>query len=200
MSTSLINGSLSTGYCPTCGEDVDIQDTGKCPRGHLAMVSLTQKGLDKNIFKPVDTRSWNELSDSEKSSVSRAVVATGLTREQVMGDESKLKEVVILPPSRIARQWIQQTQTLIESLRATKMKLEAGIKMERKNIARIDKAIMTLSTHLENYTVADAPVVPAPPQWAMKYERCVVCGTTERKHKAKGLCVRCEGASRRVIK
>lgn len=28
-------------------------------------------------------------------------------------------------------------------------------------------------------------------RWAMKYKACTRCGTTERRHKARGLCLRC---------
>lgn len=28
-------------------------------------------------------------------------------------------------------------------------------------------------------------------KWALKYDKCIVCGTTNRKHQAKGMCVNC---------
>ena len=35
-------------------------------------------------------------------------------------------------------------------------------------------------------------------QWSRKYEACVVCGTTERKHAGKGYCTRCNQHKRTV--
>ena len=32
--------------------------------------------------------------------------------------------------------------------------------------------------------------------WAYLYKCCVLCGTTERRHVAKGLCLRCNGRVR----
>jgi uncharacterized Zn finger protein (UPF0148 family) len=28
-------------------------------------------------------------------------------------------------------------------------------------------------------------------RWAMKYDKCIICGTTERKHKGNGMCMNC---------
>lgn len=42
----------------------------------------------------------------------------------------------------------------------------------------------------------DAPVRPLKP-WAQRFERCVCCGTTDRRHMAHGRCQRCHGGGRR---
>ena len=31
----------------------------------------------------------------------------------------------------------------------------------------------------------------SPDKWAMKYDKCIKCGTTKRKHMAKGRCINC---------
>lgn len=37
-------------------------------------------------------------------------------------------------------------------------------------------------------------------QWSMKFSKCLVCGTTERKHCIKGLCSRCYERTRKEYK
>ena len=35
-------------------------------------------------------------------------------------------------------------------------------------------------------------------KWSIKYDKCIECGTTERKHKSKGLCANCSARKRRM--
>jgi hypothetical protein len=38
---------------------------------------------------------------------------------------------------------------------------------------------------------------PPPPRWAFSWDRCTACHSTERRHKARGLCTACYAAAHR---
>ncbi len=149
MTTSVSIGPLLTGYCPSCGEDVSIQSDGKCSRGHLAMATLTQKGLDESKYKvesPVSTN-WFKLDNEPKT----APKSTSVAKPETVAKP----EIFILPDMHASRRWIQQTQTLIDNLYTARAKFELNIKSERQHIARVDKAIEALTNSLAKFQVEE---------------------------------------------
>jgi hypothetical protein len=62
---------------------------------------------------------------------------------------------------------------------------------ETKNDNRIENLQLTTASnhrHIHN----------GPPRWSRTYDRCIACGTTERRHESRGLCRHCFYLSKRA--
>lgn len=200
MNTSVANGTILTGYCPSCGEDMNLSNDGRCPRGHLAMIVHTQKGIDENKFKisPIETtpQGWFPQADKAQTAKSELAVIPKTVTALEVADESSTK-VIVLPASRAAREWIRQTQALIDNLVEAKKRFESNLKAERRHIARTEKAIAALTTSLDSYRVEESSTPIKTYTWSVHYEKCIDCGTKETKHKSNGRCITCDSTMRR---
>jgi hypothetical protein len=98
--------------------------------------------------------------------------------------------VIVLPNIRTAKEWLRQGRALRKDLQTQRRDCEAAVKGERKKIQMIDRAIVALDATLATFA-------PTESRWALNYDRCVVCNTTDAPYKALGRCVTCESQHRR---
>jgi len=111
-----------------------------------------------------------------------------------------------LPRSAATARWVQQTRALAENFGRLAEDARQRAKQataEADDYARAAAAFSSLLNQVD--ASADAPaaasrtprLVGGSKRWARDYDACVVCGTTERPHAAKGRCRRCDDAHRK---
>jgi hypothetical protein len=99
---------------------------------------------------------------------------------------------VQLPRTAATERWLAQTQALIEGFRKSQRDAAARARSATAEAARFDAAIK----HLEAAIGTVALSARRTPRWATGYDACVDCGTTARKHLAKGRCTTCDSRHR----
>lgn len=110
---------------------------------------------------------------------------------------------VTLPSGPEMRRWIERTRAERAALQERAERVREKFEPIRKELAGIERSIKVLDHFLSQVTVEDAPATATrsssrrgrpllpPGQWSRKHDRCLDCGTTERKHKAQGYCTVC---------
>ena len=154
--------------CLTCGY-VDPTEQGACPRCGKALPQ-------------------------------RAIHPPTPPRPRGAADAAVERITLILPATPRVQRWYRATQDLAKELTAEADRADELVRSQQETAQQARRAGAAFTRLLEQVSVAEQPsgrkltadqrVLP-PGAWSLGAAACMKCGTTERKHLARGLCTRC---------
>jgi hypothetical protein len=161
-------------YCVTCGEDGQADaDTGKCVKCGRQTIRTTRETL----------------------AVGQQIIRGNGTAPVAPTTTPKPLKLTSTPATQ---RWIEQTTALAESfskVAAEASERAAAATAEAERLRKAATAFRLLLTQVEVERGAESEQATKRDRkhgrWARNYDACVGCGTTERGHKAHGLCGRC---------
>lgn len=172
------------GWCVNCG-DIDPTTDGKCPRcGFRVVVGANQDTLDRDkhlLPTPLPTANGHTPANPRQPAV------------------------FALPRSKQTTAFLDQARVLRDSFLASAKSAEARAHAATAEAERFRKAASVFAQLLEQVGIEAENATPvairrkSPPpltRWAKFYDACIDCGTTERKHLAKGRCMTCDSRYR----
>lgn len=139
----------------------------------------------RDVVIPEDTlRCPNGEHDVEPSSLPRVPKQTA----------SVAPTTVTLPGIKQATAWGQATEDLLAALEEEEASALRDFESARERVKVARRAANALRQMRDVVRVGGGSA-PDGKRWAKKFDRCVDCGTTERKHLSRGRCTRCYSAS-----
>lgn len=148
---------------------------------------------DKTVPVHVDTRRCQRCGKS--------IGLQALTTGHANGASAPVQalKITLLSTAR-SRKWMETTLGLIEDFEREATALRSKIESDTKRVAELETTLSALRSVPRQVSIETAPVVVARQKrdgsrlgssWSRTFAACTKCGTTERKHKAKGLCSTC---------
>jgi Zn finger protein HypA/HybF involved in hydrogenase expression len=160
-------------YCVTCGEDGQANaETGRCVKCNRQTIRTTHETL----------------------AVGQQILRGNGTAPVAASPPKALK----LSNTPALERWVDQTRTLAEAF--TKAAAEASKRAstasaEAERLGKAATAFRLLLTQVELESASEQTTRPGRNlthgRWARAHDCCTRCGTTERRHKANGLCTGC---------